>query len=595
MGKKPYILLILCLVLISSSYAQTADPIISKLFRDSYRTIKLMRKANGIYLDALTINANDKPGSIAANGVGLISLCVADSMYKKTKDAINWESNSASLVNTTLLTFINFKNKGASNSKGLFRRYFDVNTGFEYEQWGTEYSTIDNAIFAMGLVFCKNYFFKDTSIVNRANMLLDAMDFTSAISSSGQQLFRVLDQNGNGSLITGAFNEYMLVAWLAKNVCPSNPGYTKSETYWNTYYNNALTSPVTRRNYWGYELISDGGWFISDFIPQFTYYYCHYFKNNVSYMTYFNNFRISDSLFWTKKSPGINSYEWGLGAGDNPGGGYSANSIDNNNLEIVSPQIIAGFIPVYSQAKSDLKALYNNGKGVSVYSLPDDTSRKVLWRYSRINTALRCAFIQAVDISTMLYGLATLPEYLGQNFFDKYNVYQSDPSITSTTEGSRCGTGTVTLGATASAGAINWYEAPTGGKSLGTGMSFTTPGLSSTTVYYVDATNKNCTTASRTAVTANITCTHINSMTSSDLIKVYPTLTNGIIEISIDESVENIYQIELFNNQGSLIQKIAVNRNEKAIQFDLTGFPAGLYLLIFDSKNGVFHYKIIKE
>lgn len=81
------------------------------------------------------------------------------------------------------------------------------------------------------------------------------------------------------------------------------------------------------------------------------------------------------------------------------------------------------------------------------------------------------------------------------------------PTITSTTPGSRCDAGTVTLGATASAGTINWYAASTGGSSLGTGTSFTTPSISATTTYYVDATNGGCTTASRTAVVATVNTT----------------------------------------------------------------------------------------
>ncbi|MCF8457939.1 MAG: DUF11 domain-containing protein [Bacteroidales bacterium] len=78
------------------------------------------------------------------------------------------------------------------------------------------------------------------------------------------------------------------------------------------------------------------------------------------------------------------------------------------------------------------------------------------------------------------------------------------PTITGTTPGSRIGTGTVTLGATASSGTINWYAASTGGSSLGTGTSFTTPSISTTTTYYVDATDVCGTTANRTAVVATI-------------------------------------------------------------------------------------------
>ncbi|MBP8040816.1 MAG: hypothetical protein KAZ36_02775, partial [Bacteroidales bacterium] len=76
-------------------------------------------------------------------------------------------------------------------------------------------------------------------------------------------------------------------------------------------------------------------------------------------------------------------------------------------------------------------------------------------------------------------------------------VTVNNPQIVSTTPGSRCGTGTVILGATGSVGTtLNWYAAVTGGISLGSGNSFTTPIISSTTDYYVGA---------ETSVPANIT------------------------------------------------------------------------------------------
>jgi hypothetical protein len=78
------------------------------------------------------------------------------------------------------------------------------------------------------------------------------------------------------------------------------------------------------------------------------------------------------------------------------------------------------------------------------------------------------------------------------------------PTITASTPASRCGTGTVVLGATASAGNINWYAGSTGGTSLGTGASFTTPSITATTNYFVDATANGCTTATRTSVAATV-------------------------------------------------------------------------------------------
>ena len=61
------------------------------------------------------------------------------------------------------------------------------------------------------------------------------------------------------------------------------------------------------------------------------------------------------------------------------------------------------------------------------------------------------------------------------------------PSVVTVTDGQRCATGSVTLGATGNDGTLNWYAASTGGSSLGTGTSFITPGISSTTTYYVES------------------------------------------------------------------------------------------------------------
>ena len=78
------------------------------------------------------------------------------------------------------------------------------------------------------------------------------------------------------------------------------------------------------------------------------------------------------------------------------------------------------------------------------------------------------------------------------------------PTVASTTAGSTCGTGTVTLNATASSGNINWYAASTGGTSLSTGNSFTTPSISTNTTYYAEAVSGAGCTSARTAVVATV-------------------------------------------------------------------------------------------
>ncbi len=74
------------------------------------------------------------------------------------------------------------------------------------------------------------------------------------------------------------------------------------------------------------------------------------------------------------------------------------------------------------------------------------------------------------------------------------------PTITSNNT-SRCGPGTVALTAT-SDGAMSWFAAASGGSALTTGGNFTTPSLTATTPYFIEATLNGCATLTRTSVSA---------------------------------------------------------------------------------------------
>ncbi|NOR28871.1 MAG: T9SS type B sorting domain-containing protein [Lutibacter sp.] len=81
----------------------------------------------------------------------------------------------------------------------------------------------------------------------------------------------------------------------------------------------------------------------------------------------------------------------------------------------------------------------------------------------------------------------------------------SVPKISSITEESNCGIGTVSLSATATLGAtILWFDSLTGGN-IGSGPNFTTPSISSTTTFYVLASSTVlCEEGIRTPVIATI-------------------------------------------------------------------------------------------
>lgn len=402
---------------INITTAQTSTTTV--LFQNSSQYYKDIRKSNGTYLDALSLNgATDKPAAIVAAGVGLMYLCISDAMRRKSGDSGNWQYTSGQVIRT-LDTFISFRTNGKTNAAGMFPRYFNYLDGNQQGDWSYEYSTMDNAIFAMGLIMCKNYFSTNSRIKSKVTSLLGTMDFTKAINTSNIAL--VLDNNGNGVSYTQPFNEYMLVSWLANNAKSTNPGLSKSQTFWNTYFANPLNSPapVSRPNYFGVTTLSDGAGWQSSFVPQFCYYFVSYYKSNTDYMNFHRDWLTIDKDY-SFRSGATDRNEWGLGAGEIPGGGYSADKVESNTNGIVSPHIIAGFIPINATgSKDNLKYLYDNNKGV--YSLPSNTSKKVLWRYIRTNSTQQADYIQAIDYSTMLFGLASLSEHLGVNWFSNYN------------------------------------------------------------------------------------------------------------------------------------------------------------------------------
>jgi hypothetical protein len=95
--------------------------------------------------------------------------------------------------------------------------------------------------------------------------------------------------------------------------------------------------------------------------------------------------------------------------------------------------------------------------------------------------------------------------------FAPVGVSISNPVIATTTPASRCGTGTVTLDATATPAlaSIGWYAAAAGGVPLFYGTTYTTPSIGATTTYYVQAENIIPT----TAIGTNNTTTNATGVT----------------------------------------------------------------------------------
>jgi hypothetical protein len=86
-----------------------------------------------------------------------------------------------------------------------------------------------------------------------------------------------------------------------------------------------------------------------------------------------------------------------------------------------------------------------------------------------------------------------------------------------------CGTGTVTLGATCTTGTATWYAASTGGNAIATGVSFTTPSLTTTTLYYVSCKSS----AGCESLRVEVKATVIGKITDGGKIQADETLCSG--------------------------------------------------------------------
>ncbi len=144
-----------------------------------------------------------------------------------------------------------------------------------------------------------------------------------------------------------------------------------------------------------------------------------------------------------------------------------------------------------------------------------------------------------------------------------------NPTITSTTPANRCGAGTVDLSATASTGSvINWYATPTGGTSLYTGSTFTTPVLSDTTNYYVSASNGGGI-ANTGKATSNSTATSGAGTTNFglvfDALSEFELKSVVVYAIASAANTSGTVTIDVINSAGTVLHTKTVN---------VTGNPA---------------------
>jgi hypothetical protein len=149
------------------------------------------------------------------------------------------------------------------------------------------------------------------------------------------------------------------------------------------------------------------------------------------------------------------------------------------------------------------------------------------------------------------------------------NIDVNNPQLIGTTPGTRCGYGSVALGATVNAGnTANWYTNATGGTPIGTGTTFNTPNISSTTTYYAAASSGGYTvnTGLPSALpTATPGAGTTNFGLVFDVLSPFTLTSVDIFPVSASSASGNV-TIEVINSSSVVLHSFTVS---------VTGTPSG--------------------
>ncbi len=232
------------------------------------------------------------------------------------------------------------------------------------------------------------------------------------------------------------------------------------------------------------------------------------------------------------------------------GGNFtSVNGISRTNLAKINPDgSLNDFNPilngtVYKLLPGPTGNLFVGG----TFSIINGASRSGFAKFNPTGTLN--SFIQKIGgiVQAIVLDGSTL--HLGGGF-QRYQVYANgdsscDLTLTNPIPASRCGAGTVQLSITPSSGSVNWYDAPENGNLVGTGSTFTTPNISTTTTFYAEAVDGACFSFTRTAVTATVTSGCESIINLKLFVQGYYTGNNTMASVAFNQgSSANTDEVE---------------------------------------------------
>lgn len=142
-------------------------------------------------------------------------------------------------------------------------------------------------------------------------------------------------------------------------------------------------------------------------------------------------------------------------------------------------------------------------------------------------------------------------------------------------------------------GTLNWLDAL--GTILGTGPNFSTPTLTETTTFYVQASENNCTSISVPVEVLVESCADLSALTIKNTIGISPNPSNGIFLISYDLAQKNKVEIEIISTTGKRIFKKSYQdqAGENNHEISLKNVSDGIYSIIISSGQEIYTDRLV--
>lgn len=384
----------------------------------------------GQYLDALTIDDPRQRGtsSIAATGMGLISLAVGD--------ALGIVPDAEAKVEVTLAHLLgeagNESFSAQRSKSGWFRHWFDPLTGKPSGSSREKFSTIDTAILGAGAAIAGRWFREKagdapSKAALLAEQLVSSVDWTTAIRDTDKGTIHLVfygkDERPTDNVATIPFDEYALLPCMAARYEHDMGRMTGATDAWRERFEKAEDLPMI--SYGGYTLLGKAPTqsIPSHFTHQFALYLCGAYAADETYLAEMRELMRADrEWFGAREAP---PHLWGLGAGseifDDPEKGerqrYGVSRLMKNKAVTASPAIMAGFLPVDGAEGerailSDLHTLWEREE-----CRYDHQGLGFLWRCPATAPEKRVTRLEGIDFSTWMLGLAAAHPKIGLRFF----------------------------------------------------------------------------------------------------------------------------------------------------------------------------------